>query len=322
MKKLFLKLVIYSVLLLLILEVLVRVFHLTKDYPARFIDERSVERWVPNQEGYSVIGNRRQNFSKFNINSSGYNSYRDFEPSKDKVELALVGDSFIEGFHQHYYNSVGKKIEEKQKGVDVYEIGYSGYDFADQLHVMHQYESFFDLIDHVIIGINFEYDLTRSEYGILKERMKLESPMYRAMRNVKLLVYLHNIGAFSAARKMTQTLLSLGQNNIPIHKKEDVNATQKRYAKYIKNFQSLIDRYGYDKARFVLLLDKATTPQVFLDLLDKNGYAYIDFGKKINQSQMPITLIYDQHWNNHGRTIIAKLITQYIQSKPYENSSK
>ena len=112
---------------------------------------------------------------------------------------------------------------------------------------------------------------------------------------------------------MTQTLLSLGQNKTPIHKKEDVNATQKRYVEYIQNFQSLVDRYGYDKARFVLLIDKANTPQVFVDLLDKNSYSYIDFGKRINQSQIPTTLIYDQHWNNHGRNIVSNLISEYYK---------
>jgi len=315
MKKLFLKLVIYSVLILLMLEVLVRVFHLTKDYPVRFIDERSVERWVPNQEGYSVTGIRRQNFSKFNINSSGYNSYRDFEPSKDKMELALVGDSFIEGFNQPYYNSIGKKIETKLEGVEVYEIGYAGYDFADQLHLIHQYQSFFDLIDYVVIGMKFKNDLTRGEYGVLEDRMKLEAPLYRSLRRIKLLEYLQKIGAFSAARRMTTTLLSLGQNNTSIHEKEDVNATQKRYSKYIKNFQSLVHKYGYDKTRFVLLLDKENTPQVFLDYLEENAFTYIDFGKKINQSQIPTTLIYDQHWNNHGRYIVASEIVNYFNSK-------
>ena len=137
--------------------------------------------------------------------------------------------------------------------------------------------------------------------------------MYRNLRHFKLLVYLQNIGAFSAARKMTTTLLSLGQNNISIHKKEDVNTTRKRYAKYIKNFQNLVHIYGYDKARFVLLIDKENTPQLFLDLLDKNGYAYIDFGKKINQSQIPRTLIYDQHWNNHGRNIVSNLISEFYK---------
>lgn len=315
MKKLFFRILFYGFCIVITLEVLVRVLHLTKDYPTRFIDERGVERWVPNQEGYSVTGNRRQNFSKFNINSSGYNSYRDFEPSKDKIELALVGDSFIEGFHQDYYNSIGKKIEEKLTGVEVYEIGYAGYDFADQLHLIHQYQSFFDLINHVVIGIKFEDDLLRSEYGVLKERMKLESPMYRAMRNAKLLVYLQNIGAFSAARKMTKKVFSLFHNNTSIKEKENLNVTQKRYSKYIENFQSLVETYGYDKSRFVLFLDTENTPKVFLDFLHKNAYIYIDFGKKINQSKIPTTLIYDQHWNNYGRNIVSNLISEYFKKR-------
>ena len=315
MKKLFLKLVVYAFFIVIILEVLVRVLHLTKDYPVRFVDERGVERWVPNQEGYSVTGNRRQNFSKFNINEFGFNSYREFSPSNDKVELALVGDSFIEGFHQDYYNSIGKKIEKKLKGVEVYEFGYAGYDLADQLHLIHQYQSLFDLIDYVVMGIKFEDDLTRSEYGVLKERMKLESPMYRSMRRIKLLVYLQNIGAFSAAKKMTMTILSLGQNKALIQEKEDWNTIQKRYSKYIKNFESLVDSYGYDKTRFILLLDKENTPEIFLDFLDKNTYKYLDFGTEINESKIPTTLIYDQHWNNNGRTLIANLIACSISKE-------
>jgi hypothetical protein len=314
MKKLFLRLLLYGFCIVMLLEVLVRVFHLTKDYPVRFVDERGVERWVPHQEGYSVTGNRRQNFSKFKINSSGYNSYRDFEPSDDKIELALLGDSYIEGFHQDYNHSIGKKIEETLRDVEVYEIGYSGYDFADQLHLIHQYQSFFDLIDHVVIGIRFEDDLTRSQYEVLKHRMKLESPMYRSLRNIKLLVYLQNIGAFTAARKLTENVLSVLQPNPSKQETEASEVTQKRYLQYIENFQTLVDTYGYDTSRYVLLLDAEHTPEVFIDYLNKNKFHYIDFGKKINHSKVPITLIYDQHWNDYGRTLVAKLIAHYIQS--------
>ena len=133
MKKLLIKSMIYFFLLLLSLEVWVRVLHLHKDSPYRYVDEYQVEKWVPNQQGHSVTGNRRQNFSKFYINKSGFNSYREFTPTKDKVEVAIVGDSFIEGFHQNYLNSTGKKIENRLENIEVYEYGYAGYDFADEL---------------------------------------------------------------------------------------------------------------------------------------------------------------------------------------------
>ena len=73
MKKLVIKLGVYAFLILISLEVLVRIFYLGEDKPSRFVDESKVEKWKPNQEGYSVTGNRNQNFVRYNINSSGFN---------------------------------------------------------------------------------------------------------------------------------------------------------------------------------------------------------------------------------------------------------
>jgi len=61
MKKLFIKTSFYLLLILLISEIIIRVFHLTKDTPNRFLDEHDVEKWVPNQNGFEVTGIRRQN---------------------------------------------------------------------------------------------------------------------------------------------------------------------------------------------------------------------------------------------------------------------
>lgn len=317
MKKLFLRLVCYGFCIVITLEGLVRVFHLTKDYPVRFVDERGVERWLPNQKGYSVTGNRRQNFSKFNINSSGFNSFRDFEPTKDNIEVALIGDSFIEGFHQDYDKSIGYKIESKVPDVAVYEMGYAGYDFADQMHLIYQYQSFFDLIDRVVIYLKFEDDLTRPKYEILEDRLKLETPIYRSLREIKLLVYLQNIGAFTSVEKLRENLVSIGREKRLNPIQDDV-FIQNRDISYLNNFKSLVETYGYDKSRFVLLLDEASTPPMFLDYLEKNNYSYIDFGKKINNSKVATTLIYDQHWNNYGRTLVANLIADYISKARYK----
>ncbi|RLD26060.1 MAG: hypothetical protein DRI75_12390, partial [Bacteroidetes bacterium] len=290
LKKLILKTFVYIVLILLFLEFSIRVFHLTKDYPVRIVDEYNVEKWMPKQEGYSVTGNRRQNFSKFYINNSGYNSYREFTPSKDKVEIALVGDSFIEGFHQNYYNSIGKKIENSLKDVEVYEYGYAGYDLADQLHLIHQYKSTFDLIDHVILGINFEDDLIRGDYGIIADRMKFESPIYRAMRQIKLLVYLQNIGAFDAPRKLIRKLLSGGSSNkIKRTALEEETLRKELEIKYIINFENLMRLYEFDKERFTFLLDSANTPLVFIKYLKDHDLKYIDFSSVLKKSKTPTT---------------------------------
>ncbi|WP_303317716.1 hypothetical protein Q4Q34_17525 [Flavivirga abyssicola] len=314
MKKLFLKTVLYAILILIALEVIVRVFHLAKDNPSRFIDKHKVEKWVPNQEGYSVTGNRRQNFSKFYINKSGYNSYREFVPTKEKKEIALVGDSFIEGFHQNYYNSIGKKIENRVAGIEVYEYGYAGYDLADQLHLISAYKETFDKIDYVVLGLKFENDLLRGEYQVVQDRMHLESPLYKKAREIKLLVYTQNIGVLEPLWKLAGKLASFGKKQKLVPEKviteEDIEA---KHRTYIKNFKSLIDKYGYDKERFVFLLDTKITPKLFLDYLHSNNFKYIDMYKPLNTSKSPTTLIYDRHWNNHGREIIAELIADYVK---------
>ncbi|MEC3908016.1 hypothetical protein VOI54_13375 [Tamlana sp. 2201CG12-4] len=315
MKRLFLKTSLYVILILISLEVIVRILHLAKDSPTRYIDEHKVEKWVPNQEGYSVTGNRRQNFSKFYINNSGYNSYREFTPLKEKVEIALVGDSFIEGFHQNYYNSIGKKIENRLEGVEVYEYGYAGYDLADQLHLIYAYKNQFDLIDHVILGFKFENDLTRGEYHVMQDRMHLESPLYRNARKIKLLVYIQNIGVLDPVRQLVSQLMSFGKPKTIISEeiviKESIKA---KHLSYIENFKSLIEIYGFDKKRFVFLLDTNTTPQIFLNYLENNDFKYIDTFRVLSKSSKPTTLIYDRHWNNHGRSIIATLIVDYLTS--------
>ncbi|TYP75164.1 hypothetical protein [Aquimarina intermedia] len=315
MKKLFLNLIIYGFLILIMLELLVRVFHLGKDTPTRYVDQYNVEKWMPNQNGFAVTGNRRQNFSEYNINQSGYNSYREFNPTYDKKEIALVGDSFIEGFHQNYYNSIGKKIENLLEDVEVYEYGYAGYDMADQLHLVHAYKDQFDKIDHVIFGIKFSNDLTRGEYSILSERLALESPLNKALKKSKLLVYAKSIGLLDPPKlfiaKLKNTIFN--SQNRKGSKKSPSNKTNTEQ-EYLNNFKQLVATYGYDKQRFVLLLNSKETSNIFLKYLDQNGFKYIDFYKRFQASPRPKNLIYDRHWNNYGRTLIAKEIVSHLRT--------
>ncbi|QDO94700.1 hypothetical protein FNB79_12255 [Formosa sediminum] len=307
MKKLLLKMLGYAILILISLEIIIRVCHLTKDYPVRFVDEYGVEKWVPNQDGYSVTGIRRQNFSQYHINNSGFNSYREFTPTLNTVEIALVGDSFIEGFHQNYLNSIGRKLEDDLTDIQVYEYGYAGYDFADQLHLIHQYKSTFDKIDYVILGLKFENDLQRGSYTVKADRMKFESPMYKNLRQIKLLVYLQNVGALDDVKHLVSNLGSKKRKK-KLAEKSLTNLNQE----YIKNFETLVNKYGYDKTRFVLLIDKQNTAEVFLNYLETHAYKYLDFSESLSNSKTATNLIYDKHWNNHGRTLVAKLIATYI----------
>jgi len=102
----------------------------------------------------------------------------------------LVGDSYFQGFHQDYYNSIGKKIENTIPDIEVYEYGYAGYDFADQLHLIDAYKEDFALIDHIVIYLNFPDDLNRDSYFINDERLALQTPRNLLPLKVKMIYLL------------------------------------------------------------------------------------------------------------------------------------
>ena len=314
MRKLLIRFFLYGIGFFLILEVLVRSFHLYNEYPIRFLDNLEVEKWVPDQSGISITGNRKQNVGHYKINSLGFNCIHEFyEPTDDDVEIALIGDSFIEGFHQDVENSLGQKTE-KLLDKTVYEFGYSGYDFADEMHLMHQYNDLFQKIDYRIIYMRYSDDLDRDAYKV-SNRLGLDTPVSRLIKHVKTVIYIKDIGLVDpVVKKMTNMVGMLKSlQNAKSEPKVDTAPSNKN--EQTSNFISLVDQYQYNKNKNMLLIDSRIYPKEFLIYLKEHNFEVIDFGPSFEASKEPPTLIYDQHWNNHGRTIIANLIAKKIAQK-------
>lgn len=318
MKKFILKIVSYIFLILVALEIIVRIFHLYTEDPPRYIDEYGVEKRIPGHKGYAVTGNRNQNFSEFNINSSGFNSFREFTPTIDKFEIAIIGDSFIEGFHQNYYNSTGKKVEDKLQNVEVYEYGYAGYDLANQMHLINSYKKEFEKIDEIIIYLNYENDLQRGTYAPNRERISmLSSTVFKIRDNIKLLAYGSKIGILEPIKKIITgksppTSFNTYESNATY---ENLEERKKKDFTYLNNFKKLVDTYGFDKTKTTILLNSKKTSPVFLNYCNNNNIQIIDFFKAFEKSKTPTTLIYDRHWNTNGRSLIANEIVSYMNLK-------
>ncbi|WP_298499375.1 hypothetical protein [uncultured Algibacter sp.] len=314
MKKFILKIGLYFICIFIGLELLVRVFHLHKDRPVRYLDEYNVEKWIPNQTGIWVTGNRRQNVGEYKINNFGYNSvYDEFQPKKNKKEIALVGDSFIQGFHQNYQNSIGQKLETKlNKNYKVLEFGYAGWDLADQLHMIKAYEHLFDDIEHVVIYMQYTTDLKRDTYTI-SDRFSLDTPLNRFLKEIKTVVYLRDLGLMDPITKSIEKIKTVINGDRSVKEVENVNQEKEDRLK-LENFKQLVKQYGYDKHKNVLLLDYSLCSTQFLDYLEQNQFKTINFNKSFEVSKTPPTLIYDQHWNNHGRNLITNLLEEYIQN--------
>ncbi|PWL38506.1 hypothetical protein DKG77_09595 [Flagellimonas aquimarina] len=313
MVKLFVKSLVYIFLILLALELLVRVFHLYPEDSPRYIDNHGVEKRVPHFRGYSVTGNRRQNFSEYRINNQGFNSYREFTPSHSKNELALIGDSFIQGFHQNYYNSIGKKIENRTDEIEVYEYGYAGWDLADQLHLIHAYSDDFEKIDKIIIYVKYPMDFQRPDYVPNINRIRtLNSTTFKIRDNIKLLYYASQIGILDPVKNIIIAQQDT-KNNTNQSKKADQATNRELDNIYIENFEKLLKKYPLDKTKTSLLLDKRHTSPTFISYCEENGIDIIDFGFRFEQSKRPVTLIYDKHWSNHGRSLVAQSIVSHLK---------
>ncbi len=314
MKNLFLKCLLYLLLVIIALEVLVRVFHLYTEVPIRYIDEFGVEKSLPNQTGYAVTGNRRQNHSEYRINDFGFNSFREFDPTKEKTEIALVGDSFIEGMHQDYDDSTGAKIEKKLNGeVHVYEFGYAGYDLSNQLHLIDTYKEKFKFIDYIIIYLKYDEDLDNEVYTPNKERIALlSSPLFKIRDNFKLLSYCTKIGLLDPVKDLAIQLTDKNKSN---SNKNEKSIQQEKDSVFLDNFKKLISFYGFDKNKSFFLLNSSDTPLGFLDYCKLNGINIIDYNEVFKKSSQPPILIYDQHWNNHGRELVAQVISEALRRK-------
>ncbi len=312
MKKFILKSISYVILIIVSLELLVRVFHLYTEVPVRYIDEFKVEKSLPNQTGFAVTGNRRQNFSEYHINNFGFNSFREFNPSENKTEIAIVGDSFIEGMHQNYYNSTGKKVEEKLNNIEVYEYGYAGYDLANQLYLIQAYKSHFEKIDYIIIYLKCEEDLERAEYLPDYERIALlKSPLFKIRDEFKLLSYASAVGIVDPIKNLAIKIINRDNKNAQTKK----TSTKEKNIERLENFKTLINTFGFNKNKMAFLLNRNTTSPVFLEYCDENGFEIIDYGSAFKSSKKTPTLIYDQHWNNHGRNLIASEIASFLKHK-------
>ena len=309
MIKLFLKLAVYGVFIFLLLECYVRVFHIYSDTPMRYIDEYGVEKRIPNQSGINVTGNRKQHVTPFQINSFGFNSLHDTINSNDKFKLALVGDSFIEGFHQPSTNSIGKMIETQVDTVEVYEFGCGGYDMADQIHLIDAYKDRFEDIDMIVLYLKYQNDLVRGDYKPNYGRIQeLNGKIEKVRRTSKFLNYIGGLGIINKFSSFIQNRKD-ADNEVP---GQGNNYTPEFDESSISNFKSLMDLYHFNRNKTIFLLDSRRTSPRFIEFCKNSDIQMIDIAKYFESTDKETTLIYDDHWNSFGRTLVAESVVEYI----------
>jgi hypothetical protein len=166
----------------------------------------------------------------------------------------------------------------------------------------------------VVIYIKYENDLQNGTYKPDHDRIALlKSPLFKIRDEFKLLSYASAIGFLDPIKNFAISIIKkekkdeISKDSTPEQSKKDLE--------YLENFKHLVATYGFDKKKFSFLLNSRTTSSLFLNYCNQNGYQIIDFSSSFENSKKPTTLIYDMHWNNHGRELIAALITNYFKKE-------
>ncbi|NNE77233.1 MAG: hypothetical protein HKN31_09195, partial [Pricia sp.] len=147
------------------------------------------------------------------------------------------------------------------------------------------------------------------------DRVKmLRSTLFKIRDHIKLLSYGSKIGILEPLKKLAQEGNAFDDTEKGYKTNEviDVDEQRKRDEKRIANFKSLVDLYGFDKDKTTILLDARKTSAAFINYCLANGIHFIDFSDRFKKSNKPTTLIYDHHWNAHGRELIAEEIASYL----------
>jgi hypothetical protein len=240
--------------------------------------------------------------SHYVINEQGYNSLLDYK-QKDtaKINIALLGDSYIEGFQVDVENSIGRLLDSITDGLTVtHEYGHSGGNINDFTYLI---DSLYVIYDQVFVLMT-EKDLSpRKASFIDKGKQHISNPSFlrQVYANSSALRYL-NIN--QGINVKVSTLLREGPNALHILKNLLSNK---------QNSGEIQAAEGYYKK--LAAIAGLTNVTVLFEEGKFNPIEARDYKirtKLIEHELMPKNCGFDSHWNVNGRKNCARAMEEAL----------
>lgn len=273
-------------------EIICRVFPIVPDIPLR-INKEGYYMLKENQSGKYIRGKFPKWLeANYSINNLGFVSSIDYfidEKNEDKV--AIVGDSFVESFQVNNSQSIGRLIEIEKPDLEIYEFGFSGYNFYDYIEIYKQFN--LETFNQVFIIVD-ENDVLAKEASkiIYTNSLDIKEKTFRRIYdNLYLFKYLNWNHGF--VREFIKILTKLNFQNFNL-KKKIIDFEPHPISKFILDNPNI---------KLVLKSDK--------DSILKNYYPELEF-IFINHKLKPYDFGFDQHWNNNGRKNVANTLIKWI----------
>ena len=247
-----------------------------------------------NQSGTYIRGKLpRWLNAEYSINNDGFNSSKDyFFDTNLKSKIALLGDSFVEGFQVDVTESIGRLVEDLKLNYEVYEFGISGFNFYDyqELYQKYNLQNFKKVF--IILDRN-DILTTKSDKKVFTKTIELKEKIFRKIYNRALFFkYLNfNHGIIREIQTIYRTFNSINSTLDFSNKKQTPPLDINQFIKSNHNIE-------------LILKSKK-------DTLLKSFYPDLDF-ININEDLRPIDFGFDKHWNLNGRKNVANTIVKRL----------
>jgi hypothetical protein len=288
---------------MLCLEVIVRVFHLTITEKLT-ADVNGDKLMNPGTKGIAVHGGLGEVKGRFSINAQGWNSIKDYgELPENKIKIAIIGDSYVQGFHANVEESIGRILEKQMNdSVCVHEFGIVGGNIID-----------YGVLFEKFIKGKYDYTFIR----LAKDDLIGNDTRFMGKGNT--------IPKETTSDKFLSNFLSI--QYLKATYKVDIVFTQM----LVKIYNGTLGMFGTKKGGQKIIRTNPITPASDSALLKFDSSAIFFYEKKSLDSNIikrlpipcmeiihrlqPIDHGFDRHWNMNGRVNCATNFRDYIHRK-------
>jgi hypothetical protein len=284
---------------LVCLEIIVRVFHLTTtEKLTANVDGNKLMR--PGAKGIAVYGGLGEIKGNFSINNQGWNSVKDYEHlPTDKINIAIIGDSYVQGFHGNVEESIGRLLEKSlHDSVNVHEFGIAGGNIVDygvlfEKFIKGKYDyAFIRLAKDDLIGNDTRF----MGKGNMIPKASAFSNIFSHLQSIQYLKATHKIDIIFTSILLDVYKILTGQKSLTGKKEKKGNRYTPASQDALKKLDSTAFFFYEKNSLDSSFIRTSPTPCI-----------------EIVHNRTPYDHGFDRHWNNNGRKNCADAIRTYME---------
>lgn len=281
-------------------EVVVRLTHAVSDVPQRTIDNDGIQKYYPNQAGYSLNGKH-----KWLINKLGWPG--ELPNSFDNLIL-VIGDSFIENFMNPNECHQAPLLKERINELNFLETARSGVSFIEAFEIANQMDTLNPAKSLIYINdsdfyesikeIGEKQDITQLDISNSKViHGKMKSPgLKKVLYNWKLMYYFYNRFPL----------------NFETKKPPKKYTPKERKLKYSEELDGLLSYINskYDISDKILVFHPYSNRKLIKKCLDA-GFNVISLDSSNDSNSW--TFDFDHHWTCYGHEQVANQVAESLK---------